>query len=473
MSAKWGDIKVSEVISPVGGELAAGNAALPLEGISTDSREVLPGRIFFALKGERFDGHDFALKAIEQGASCIVVERGCQLEIPHGTGAAVIKVQDTLKALGDLAAWWRRQFHAAVAVITGSAGKTTTKEMTARILGLTSITLKNKGNLNNLIGLPLTVFRLKDDVQKVVLEMGMNRPGEIGRLTEISDPDVGLITNVGMAHIEGLGSMAGVARAKTELLEKISPQGRILLNGDDDLLMKEASKFNRYITTFGLRPENDIRAEKINNRGKDGISFELRCPGNTAQILMPLPGLHNLFNALAAASIAVAMDAPFESIPAGLSRYDGLKGRFKTVLLANDVTLVDDTYNSNPSSLKAALNSVKGMALNGKRIIVGLGEMMELGEETVKAHLDAGRMAAEAGAFWLFAMGDHAREITTGAIKHGLNPDRAVEVRTHEEMVKKIGEALKSGDVILLKGSRRMGLEAVATGLEAELPEEI
>jgi UDP-N-acetylmuramoyl-tripeptide--D-alanyl-D-alanine ligase len=473
MTAKWGDIKVGEVISPVSGELTHGNTGLPIAGISTDSREELKGRIFFALRGEKFDGHDFALKAIEQGASCIVVDQGCRINLPSGANAAVITVQDTLKALGDLAAWWRHQFNVRVAVITGSAGKTTTKEMTARILELTSLTLKNKGNLNNLIGLPLTVFQLDEQVQKMVLEMGMNRPGEIRRLTEISDPDVGLITNVGMAHIEGLGSMEGVARAKTELLERISSRGRIILNGDDDLLMKEASRFNKDVITFGLRPENNIRAEKISNLGKDGISFELQYEGHAAQVHLPAPGLHNVHNALAAASIALAMGEPFDNVPTGLGRYDGLKGRFRTVLLADNITLVDDTYNSNPSSLKAALNSVKGLAVNGRRIILGLGEMLELGEETVQAHLDAGKMAADAGASWLFAMGDHSGEMTKGAKKMGLAAEKVVEVKTHEEMVSRIGDAAHAGDIILLKGSRRMGLETVAKGLEDKWPREV
>jgi UDP-N-acetylmuramoyl-tripeptide--D-alanyl-D-alanine ligase len=472
MAIKWGDIKVGEVISPVGGELTYGNTGLPIAGISTDSREELKGRIFFALRGEKFDGHDFALKAIEQGASCIVVDQGSRITISSGANAAVITVQDTLKALGDLAAWWRHQFNVRVAAITGSAGKTTTKEMTAQILELTSLTLKNKGNLNNLIGLPMTVFQLDEQVQKMVLEMGMNRPGEISRLTEIADPDVGLITNVGMAHIEGLGSMEGVARAKTELLEKISSRGRIILNGDDDLLMKEASKFNKDIITFGLRPGNNIRAEKISNLGREGISFELQYEGNAAQVHLPAPGVHNVHNALAAASIALAMGEPFDNVPVGLSRYDGLKGRFRTVVLANNVTLVDDTYNSNPSSLKAALNSVKGLAVNGRRIILGLGEMLELGEETVQAHLDAGKMAADAGASWLFAMGDHSGEMTRGAKKLGLAAERAVEVKTHEEMISRIGAAAQAGDVILLKGSRRMGLESVARGLEDKWPGE-
>jgi UDP-N-acetylmuramoyl-tripeptide--D-alanyl-D-alanine ligase len=473
MTAKWGNIKVGEVVSPMMGELSWGDAGLPVSGVSTDSRDILPDMIFFALKGEIFDGHEFVIKAIERGASCVVVEQGYEVKISSGLNAAVIKVQDAFRALGDLASWWRHRFDIKVAAITGSAGKTTTKEMAARILELTSKTLKNKGNLNNLIGLPMTVFQLEEDIAKMVLEMGMNRPGEIGRLTEIADPDVGLITNVGRAHIEGLGDIKGVARAKAELLEKISPTGRIILNGDDDILMKEASRFKRDVMTFGLRPENDVRAVNISGLGKDGVSFELQYHDDAVQAILPVPGLHNVLNALAAASIALAMDEPFGNIPVGLKEYDALKGRFKIISLANNVTLVDDTYNANPSSLRASLNSVKEMAVSGKSLIVGLGEMLELGKETVQAHIEAGRMVSDIGAAWFFAMGEHAHEMVEGAVSQGFSQERANKVETHGEMVNMIGEVLKPGAIILLKGSRRMGLESVARGLEEKWPKEV
>lgn len=466
MTVRWDDIRVEDVISPLKGRLADGNPGLPVTGVSTDSREILKGCMFLALKGDRFDGHDFVSKAIGQGASCVVVNNGFRIEAPPDTDAAVITVEDTLKALGDLASWWRHQFDVKVAAITGSAGKTTTKEMTASILGLSSRTLKNKGNLNNLIGLPLTVLGMEEGVSRMVLEMGMNRPGEINRLTEIADPDVGLITNVGYAHLEGLGDIEGVARAKTELLERISPEGRVILNGDDDLLMRTAKRFKRDVMTFGMRPGNDVRAEAVRNLGKDGVSFELRYKGLSGQIMVPLQGMHNLFNALAAAAIALSMEEPFDNIREGLKMYDGIKGRFKTVPLTDDIILVDDTYNSNPSSLKAALDSVREMAAGGKRVIVGLGEMLELGEETVPAHADAGRMVADIGASWFFAMGEHAGEMIRGAVKGGLASERVFEVGTNEDMTMRIWDILRPGDIILLKGSRRIGLDAVARGLE-------
>jgi UDP-N-acetylmuramoyl-tripeptide--D-alanyl-D-alanine ligase len=473
MTAKWGNIKIGELILPTGGELSHGSADLSVSGVSTDSRDILPGMIFFALKGDVFDGHEFVLKAVDRGASCVVVEKGYDIKNPPGANASVIKVSDTLKALGDMASWWRHQFPVRVAAITGSAGKTTTKEMTAHILGLTARTLKNKGNFNNLIGLPMTVFQLEEGMEKMVLEMGMNRFGEIGRLTEIADPDVGLITNVGMAHIEGLGDIKGVAHAKTELLEKISANSKIILNGDDELLIKEASRFKRDVMTFGLRPGNDVVAADINNLGEGGISFEIRYRDDAVQVVLPVPGLHNVLNALAAASIAIAMGEPFSSLSCGLKEYAGLKGRFKIVSLANDVTLVDDTYNSNPSSLRASLNSVQEIAGKDRRVIVGLGEMLELGNETVQAHIDAGKMASNIGAAWFFAMGEHAGEMVRGAVDQGFSEEKTSVVKSHKEMAVRIGEVLMKGDVILLKGSRRMGLESVAKSLEEILSKEV
>jgi len=431
-------------------------------GISTDSREIIPGQFFWALQGERYDGHDFVKQAVEKGASGIVIKKGFGPEIPTGRDLVVIAVEDTLRALGDLAGWWRHQHNVRVAAITGSVGKTTTKEMTANILGLHASTLKNTGNLNNLVGLPLTILLLEESHQRAVLEMGMNRPGEIARLTEIADPDIGLITNVARAHIEGLGDINGVARAKVELVEKISSEGQVILNGDDVLLMRVASQFPKKMMTYGLGSRNDIRAENIRNLGREGLSFELKYKGDSVPIRLRSPGLQNVFNALAASSIALCLKEPYDHIVEGLYGFEGIKGRFMLSTLPGGITLVDDTYNSNPSSLRAAIDSVKELMANGGRVIIGLGEMLELGDETVQAHIEAGGMVAELGVYYFFAMGEHAPEMIKGAITHGISPDRAVVVNSHEEMGKKIKENMKHGDLILLKGSRRMALEKVS-----------
>ncbi|HJX34182.1 MAG TPA: UDP-N-acetylmuramoyl-tripeptide--D-alanyl-D-alanine ligase [Desulfatiglandales bacterium] len=466
MTAEWGEITAKEIIKPLNGELVSGKAGSVLTGVSTDSRKIKAGNLFLALRGERYDGHDFAQQAIEQGASGVVIEKGRKKDISADNGAAIIEVRDTLKALGDLAGWWRHEHNVLVAAITGSSGKTTTKEMTANILSLGARTIKNEGNLNNLIGLPQTLLQIGRKERRAVLEMGMNRPGEIGRLTEIADPDIGLITNVARVHLEGVGDIMGVARAKAELLERISDKSRVILYGDDDLLMKEALRFKREIITYGLRPGNEIRADKIKSLGWEGTLFDLQYHGESAAIRIKVPGRQNLFNALAAAAIALCVKESFEHIAAGLGSFEGIRGRFMPFSLPDDIILVDDTYNANPYSLRAALDSIKEIAGGGRRLIVGLGEMMELGDETAMSHLEAGYMVAESGASFLFAMGDHAGEMIKGALEKGLSPERAVEAESHQDMARKIGDAVKKGDLILLKGSRKIGLEKVFQSLK-------
>ncbi len=462
MIAEWGKITAGEIIQPMEGELVSGRAGSVLTGISTDSREMEPGRLFVALKGERYDGHDFVAKAVERGASAVVVEKDRGTGISEDNGPAVIAVADTLNALGTLASWWRHRHDVTLIAITGTTGKTTTKEMTASILALGTETLKNEGNLNNLIGLPLTLLRLERGHHKAVLEMGMNRPGEIGRLTEIADPDVGLITNVGRAHLEGVGDLMGVVRAKMELLEKISHRSQIIINGDDGVLKGEASKIKREFITYGLRQDNVVRADNIRSMGREGVSFNILYQDNCVPVKIKVPGLHNLFNALAAAAIAICIKESFEHIGSGLSRFEGIEGRFTVSSLPGGGILVDDTYNSNPSSLKAALDSVKEMAGGKMRLILGLGEMMELGDESTPAHLEAGAMAADIGASYVFVMGEHASEMLKGALEKGFSRRRVVETKSHQEMAQKIEEIAGKGDLILLKGSRKIGLEKVS-----------
>jgi len=472
MPPVWDQITAGEIVSATKGELISGNSVTVLSGISTDSRSITPGDLFWALKGEKFDGHDFALKAIENGAAGIVIQKDwwsseVAAKRPSNSRVpAIITVNDTLRALGDLAAWWRQQHNVRVVAITGSSGKTTTKEMLANILGQESLTLKNQGNFNNLIGLPLTLLQLEESHRNAVLEMGMNRPGEIGRLTKIADPDVGAITNVGMAHIEGLGDLQGVAKAKTELVEKISSKSEVVLNGDDELLLKTASGLGKQWITFGLGGKNDVRADRIRNLGIEGIAFDLSYWGVYRPVRLKVPGTQNVLNALAAAAVSLCLETSFENIVKGLGDFAGLKGRFMVISLPNGITLVDDTYNANPSSLKAALSSVGSLVDEGRKIIVCLGEMMELGDATVPEHRQAGRSVAELGTYYFLAMGEHAHEMINGAIESGMPSNRAQVVSSHNEMVNKIKGEMHEGDLVFIKGSRKMALEKVVEGLE-------
>jgi UDP-N-acetylmuramoyl-tripeptide--D-alanyl-D-alanine ligase len=472
MTPIWGEITAGTIIAPIRGELIAGSPKAIFSGLCTDSRRIAQAELFWALQGDIYDGHDFVTQAIDKGAAGAVIQKGHKPEISATRNPVLISVADTLKALGDLGNWWRRGHPIPVAAITGSVGKTTTKEMAASILGLKALTLKNEGNLNNLIGLPLTLLLLEKAHRRAVLEMGMNRPGEIARLTEIAEPDVGLITNVGRAHLEGLGDINAVARAKVELLEKMPEKSQAILNGDDELLLRTASPFQRKLTTFGLGPENQIRAEKIKSLGKEGTAFDLQFFGQTQRVRLRVPGLQNVFNALAASAIAFCLEASPEHIREGLGGFQGIKGRFMISHLPGGILLVDDTYNCNPASLKAALDSARALVAGEGRLIVGLGEMLELGDETVPAHLEAGNMVAERGAFCFLVMGEHAPQMIEGAVSKGFPKERAIEARSHEEMAQKIGASMNRGDVILLKGSRRMQLEIVAEVLKGKDQEE-
>lgn len=466
MPAIWGEITAREIIASINGTLISGKEQVAFSGISTDSRTAGAGELFWALKGDRFDGHDFVQRAVQQGAAGVVVQKDCTLEISHPGDPVVIAVDDSLEAFGDLAGWWRHQHNVRVAGITGSAGKTTTKEMTAGILEIGHRTLVTQGNFNNLIGLPKTLFNLETGHWNAVLEMGMNRPGEIARLTEIADPDVGMITNVGMAHLEGLGDIHGVARAKTELLEKISTRGQIILNGDDQLLMETAAPFKRDIVTFGFDEKNNIRAAEIQNLGREGIAFHLQHEGDSWPIRLGVPGLQNVSNALAAAAVCLCLNEPPEHIVQGLAHFTGVSKRFALVSLPGDVMLVDDTYNANPSSLKAAIESVEALANGSDRIIVGLGEMMELGDATIDAHQQAGRMVAKLGARHFVAIGEHAGDMVTGAVESGMNRNKAEAVESHKEMAEIIKSKMRQGDLIFLKGSNKINLGKVVDSLK-------
>jgi len=467
MSAAWGKITAVQILGPIQGRLVFGRPDMRFSGLCTDSRKVRPGELFWALKGDKYDGHDFTERALETGASGAVVaeeylNRGGALRLGEKSNSpAIIAVPDTLRALGDLAHWWRKQYDVSVVAITGSAGKTTTKEMCAHILEQETSILKSHGNFNNLIGVPLTLLRLGPGMSKAIVELGMNRPGEIARLTEITDPDVGLITNVGKVHLEGLGSIENVARAKVELIEKMSPGARIVLNGDDRLLMLTAGKARQDVFTFGLGANNDVYAEGIHDKEENGISFTLCHRGRSWPVNIKVPGLHNVRNALAAASVGFVMGAGHDHIVAGLEQFQGIKGRLTIDRLPGGITVIDDAYNANPTSLGAALNTVKSMIPKTGRLLVALGDMKELGGAARIEHRMAGRLVADTGAVYFIATGDYAREMIKGATEAGISEERTARVNSHEEMVKKLEHVVREGDVVFFKASRLIGLDKV------------
>lgn len=466
MSARWGEIAVKDIVSALGGRQISGSPDTLMAGLSTDSRRMVPGHVFLALKGERYDGHSFLAEAADAGAGGVIVESDTAIPEELSTNSlVVITVSSTLKALGDLAMWWRRQWAGKVIAITGSNGKSTTKEMAASILSLKTNTAKSPGNFNNLIGLPLTILSLEEAHKMAVLEMGMNRSGEIARLTQIAEPHIGLITNVARAHLEGLGDLNGVIKAKGELLREMSQESTAILNGDDESTVRLASIFQGPIITFGLGKMNQVRAENIRKIGPCSQAFNICMNSERIQAKINLLGIHNVFNALSGAAIALCSSASNDLIVQGLEDFRPLKGRFQIIDLDGGIRIIDDTYNCNPSSLKAALLTINELLEKKHAMVVGLGEMMELGKEASRYHFDAGQLMAGMGVRSLVVLGEHGRQVIEGARKGGMDTSQTYLAANHGEMIDAIKANIREGDIVLLKGSRKVALDVVVEGI--------
>ena len=467
MAARWGKITIGEIVAALGGSQVSGSPGRAVQGLCTDSRTMVPGHLFLALRGERFDGHDFLAKAVGAGAAGLIVEAGRPIEEGLANhNMAVITVSSTLKALGDLASWWRKKWGGRVIAITGSNGKSTTKEMAATILSLKAKTMKSPGNFNNLIGLPLSVLGLEPHHELAVLEMGMNMVGEIARLTQIAGPDIGVITNVASAHLEGLSDLEGVAAAKGELLREMPTRSTAILNGDNGLTRGLASAFKGETITFGLGVANRVRAEDIRIDGNSTQSFAIRIDGERIPATIHLPGVHNVLNALAGAAIAHCVSLPRELIARGLGAFRPLKGRFQILELKGGIRIIDDTYNSNPSSLGAALKTIEGLRAKGQGLVIGLGEMLELGVDAPQYHFDAGTRIAVMGPRFLVVLGEHGHQVIEGAWKEGMVPAQTFHASDHTEMIEAIKANVRYGDIVFLKGSRRVALDRVVDGLK-------
>ena len=449
------------VASALGVPLPAGCPEGPLAGVSTDSRAVEPGQLFVALAGPNFDGHDYVPAALEGGAAGAVVRVGYSL--PEGGHGCLFPVADTLTALGDLAAAWRQEHSALVAAITGSNGKTTTKEMLAAILGQRHRVLATRGNFNNLIGLPLTLLGLSGEHTACVLEMGMNAPGEIARLALIAAPEAGVITNVGPAHIGRLGSLEAIASAKAELFEGLSPAATAVVNLDDPLLAPYAASLDCRVVTFGIDSAAEVRALDIVEQGPRQ-SFVLDLAGEQARVELPAPGRHNVMNALAAAATAYALGQGAEAAVAGLASFAPVAGRLNLRSRAGGPAVVDDTYNANPASLASGLAAARALA-QGRALVLVLGDMKELGEFSPDLHRQAGRLAGELGCRLVLAVGQQAREVIAGAREGGLPSTAGLAFAAMEELLDQAPGLLQEDDLVLVKGSRSMAMERVVAVL--------
>jgi UDP-N-acetylmuramoyl-tripeptide--D-alanyl-D-alanine ligase len=453
---------LEDVLKATAGVLVSGKPESTFYGISTDSRRVFKGNLFIALKGEKFDGHDFVQKALDQGAAGILVQDEAKInQALMDKGAAVIKVGDTLPALGDLAHEWRKRFFVPVIGLTGSSGKTTTKEMMAAIIGRKKNILKTEGNLNNLIGLPQTIFRLTREHELVILEMGTNSRGEIKRLTQIAAPDIGVITNVGPAHLAGLGSIDVVRDEKSDLFLNMPSSGIAVINLDDKAVTTAAERWNGRRITFSMSPNADVTVKEIEKNGVKGVRFNLIIGANTQKVEMKIAGLHHVYNAMAAAAAAVAAGIDQKTIAEGLAAFRPFSGRMEMIRLHNGAFLLDDSYNANPASVREALMTLKDLKIHHNGYVF-LGDMLELGEEAGEMHRKIGMLIATIGVNALFLQGDFSEVTAAGAAEGGLSPQNIFFLSGNEKGIDYLKEHLKKGDWILVKGSRRMEMEKIA-----------
>jgi UDP-N-acetylmuramoyl-tripeptide--D-alanyl-D-alanine ligase len=460
-------LTIEEVLKATGGKLLQGKENAFFRGISTDSRAVAEGELFVALKGSRFDGHHYALEALGKKAGGVLIEEEKIGDIRWNgyRSRAVIAVKDTLSALGDMARDWRRKYGTPVVALTGSNGKTTTKEMIAACLETAFPILKTKGNLNNLIGVPLTLLGLTEKERVVVLEMGMNVPGEIRRLTEIAEPDVGMITNIQTVHLEGMGSLERLKEEKGELFRKMRRNGTILVNQDDPRVIDLASDYPGQKITFGIEHPAEVMAKEIRLKGAEGTSFTLILEGEVVEIHLRLLGRHFVPNALSAVAVACLFGVEVKQAKKALENFQPFPMRMEVVPLKGGETLINDAYNANPYSMELALETLVEVKKRGTAIAV-LGDMLELGYFTKEAHERIGQKVSQLSIDFLLALGEEAPVVVESAIRYGFPMERARIVESHSEAISLLRQMIRDGDWILIKGSRRMAMEKIVEGLK-------
>jgi len=460
-------LTLEEVLKATGGKLLQGERNTFFQGISTDSRTLSEGELFIALKGDRFDGHHFTLEVLEKKAGGVVIEEDRVGDIRWNgyRSRAVIAVKDTLSALGDLAHDWRRKYRTPVVALTGSNGKTTTKEMIAACLETTFPVLKTKGNLNNLIGLPITLLALTERERVVVLEMGMNVPGEIRRLTEIAQPDIGLITNIQRVHLEGMGSLEKLKEEKGELFRRMRRDGTILVNQDDPLVIDLANHYVGQKITYGIECPAEVMAKEIKLKGAEGTSFTLILEHEVMEIHLRLLGRHFVPNALSAMAVACLFGVEVNQAKEALEHFQPFPMRMEVIPLKGGKTLINDTYNANPYSMELALETLVEAKGEGKAIAV-LGDMLELGNFTREAHEQLGEKVSKLSIDFLLALGEEAPVVVESAIRHGFPAERGRVVESHSEAISLVRKMIQNGDWILVKGSRRMAMEKIVEGLQ-------
>ncbi len=447
-----------------GGKLAQGNPNATFRGVSIDSRTVAEGNLFFCIEGDRFDGHEFIQEAISKMAAGIVLSKD-RLIPPLSTGPSgsenpfVILVDDTLLALQTLAQNRRQQSNATVVAITGTNGKSTTKEMLAAIAGAEFKTLKSRGNFNNQIGLPLTLMELADEHEVAILEMGMSASGEIRRLAEIARPNIGLITNISEAHLEELKTIENVQAAKGELFEALSEQDTAVVNADDPLVADLAKRLRASSITYSAKEQTDVWAENIRARTPVGYDFTLNIAGQKLDLSLPFPGQCNIQNAVAAFAAASALGMQPEAMHEGFKTYQAPPQR-QEMIEWNEILFINDSYNANPQSMREALDTLKNFKAKGKRIFV-MGEMLELAERSQDAHEQIGRDVAENQIDLFITTGEIPAMAAQSAITSGMDASQVIASANVAGAVELLKLLIAPGDCVLVKGSRGARMERV------------
>ena len=447
-------MRITEILKATGGKLVGAGSAKPIAGVSIDSRTIKKGELFLAVRGLKYDGHDFIKAAFEKKARLAIAEFRPAYLAPR---MPVIIVRDSITALGDLASHHRRKFNIPVVGITGSNGKTTVKEIAAHILGGRFNVLKNKGTENNFVGLPLTLLRLKPRHDVAVLEMGANHAGEISRLSMILKPTLGLITNIGPSHLGFFGDLGCVLKAKTEILEHLG-KNPIILNEDDGLLQRIKPKTKKI--TFGIVKKSAFQAGNI-REGANTLQFSLN---KRVKIGLKLSGRHNVYNALAGIAIASVLGMDPKSIQKRIAQFKPLPMRMH-VSLINGLSVVDDTYNSNPLSSRCAIEFLSHLKTKGRRIFV-TGDMFELGRSTERFHKEIGKLTADSLIDKLITVGKLSEKTGSAARKAGMDASSVWNCASPDRAVSILSSIAQSGDTVLIKGSRAMGMERIIKKLK-------
>ncbi len=464
-------LTLAEIVAATGGEVRGTQQRnVRFTSVATDSRQVAPGGLFVALRGQKHDGHSFVAQTLAQGAAGALVERipsNCAwANDPEADGPPLVVVRSTVEALAAMARYDLDRYpELEVVGITGSLGKTTTKEVVAGVLVSKRRVLKSEGNLNSEIGLPLTLLNgLRSQHQIAVLEMAMYQPGDVRLLARLARPRVGVVTAVLPVHLERVGSIERIQAAKQELVEELPPNGVAVLNADDPRVVQMAAATRARVVQYGVSPEADVRAEGIESQGLKGVEFQLMHRGRSRHVHLPLLGAHSVHAALAAAAVALEERFELSDVAEALHNITPTL-RLLIVDGINGSRIVDDSYNASPESVLAALNLLR--ELPGRRKIAVLGDMLELGGEEEPGHRRVGNRAA-AVVNLLVTLGDRARIIADEARKAGLSSDQVVEAKTVDEIIELLSKRLRPGDDVLVKGSRAMGLDAVARAIRSD-----